>query len=115
MLVQIPGWNTFAGRRFGCTLGTEGNGSPLHALPTDVSSQDSSTFTFWRFAINIPLGRNEMKVHYSINSGQQLEFHVPGVNENMRWAAHSVWPSPESFLCSWPNAIDAVQWVFRGC
>lgn len=50
------------------------------------------TFTFWRFAINVPLGPNEMKVHYSINSGQQLEFYVPGREQNMRWAAHSVRP-----------------------
>jgi hypothetical protein len=51
---------------------------------------NNGTFTFWRFAIAIPLGPHEMKVKYSINSGQQLEFYVPGRNQNMRWAAHSV-------------------------
>lgn len=48
------------------------------------------TFTFWRFLIQIPLDQHEMAVHYSINNGQQLEFCVPGRNQNMRWAAHSV-------------------------
>ncbi|KAF5386786.1 hypothetical protein D9615_001876 [Tricholomella constricta] len=49
----------------------------------------SSTFTFWRFLIQIPLGPHEMSVTYNINSGQQLEFFVPGRAQNMRWAAHS--------------------------
>lgn len=31
-----------------------------------------------------------MAVKYSINAGQQLEFVVPGRNQNMRWAVHSV-------------------------
>ncbi|KAG6841682.1 hypothetical protein C0991_008320 [Blastosporella zonata] len=48
------------------------------------------TFTFWRFLIQIPLGPHEMNITYSINSGQQLEFFVPGRSQNMRWAAHSV-------------------------
>ncbi|KAF9009415.1 hypothetical protein BDQ17DRAFT_1348058 [Cyathus striatus] len=45
------------------------------------------TFTFWRFMIRIPLGDHEMSVTYVINNGQQLEFVVPGRNQNMRWAA----------------------------
>ena len=48
------------------------------------------TFTFWRFLIQIPTAQNEMTVYYSINNGQRLEFWVPGRNQNMRWAAHSV-------------------------
>lgn len=48
------------------------------------------SYTFWRFAIQIPLGSTEMLINYSINNGQELEFHVPGRNQNMRWAAHSV-------------------------
>ncbi|PPR04970.1 hypothetical protein CVT24_010428 [Panaeolus cyanescens] len=47
------------------------------------------TFTFWRFLIKVPLGEHEMAVRYSVNHGQQLEFWVPGRNQNMRWAAHS--------------------------
>ena len=31
-----------------------------------------------------------MKITYNINNGQEIEFFVPGRNENMRWAAHSV-------------------------
>ncbi|KAF9533418.1 hypothetical protein CPB83DRAFT_845226 [Crepidotus variabilis] len=48
-----------------------------------------NTFTFWRFLIKVPLGEREMKVKYSINKGQEMEFWVPGREQNMRWAAHS--------------------------
>jgi hypothetical protein len=48
------------------------------------------SYTFWRFAFQIPLGSTEMQISYSINRGQELEFYVPGRNQNMRWAAHSV-------------------------
>ncbi|KAG6874079.1 hypothetical protein C0995_006936 [Termitomyces sp. Mi166 len=47
------------------------------------------TFTFWRFLIQIPLGPHEMNITYSINSGQKLDFYVPGLSQNMRWAAYS--------------------------
>jgi hypothetical protein len=39
--------------------------------------------------LEIPLAQNEMKIRYSINHGQVLHFFVPGVHQNMRWAAHS--------------------------
>ncbi|KAF8803514.1 hypothetical protein BYT27DRAFT_7225881 [Phlegmacium glaucopus] len=48
-----------------------------------------STFTFWRFLIQVPLAQHEMAIRYSVNSGQQIEFWVPGRMQNMRWAAHS--------------------------
>ncbi|KAJ7063156.1 hypothetical protein C8F01DRAFT_1131743 [Mycena amicta] len=47
------------------------------------------TSTFWRFAIEIPLGPAEMAVTYTINKGQPFLFFVPGINQNMRWAASS--------------------------
>ncbi|KAJ6547407.1 hypothetical protein B0H19DRAFT_954671 [Mycena capillaripes] len=47
------------------------------------------TCTFWRFSIEIPLGPTEMAISYSINNGQALVFHVPGLTQNMRWAAYS--------------------------
>ncbi|KAF7304654.1 C-CAP/cofactor C-like domain-containing protein [Mycena kentingensis (nom. inval.)] len=47
------------------------------------------TSTFWRFAIEIPLSRFEMAVSYRVNSGQPFVFFVPGINQNMRWAASS--------------------------
>lgn len=50
----------------------------------------SRSYTFWRFAIQIPLGPKEMQITYNVNHGQELEFYVPGQNQNMRWAAHSV-------------------------
>ncbi|KAF8061567.1 hypothetical protein FPV67DRAFT_1563868 [Lyophyllum atratum] len=75
-----------------------GNGRPTggNASKEVVPGQEiyvyggpGGTFTFWRFLLQIPLGRHEMSVTYSINSGQQLEFFVPGRTQNMRWAAHS--------------------------
>jgi hypothetical protein len=50
----------------------------------------SGTFTFWRFLIQIPLSNVEMPVKYSINNGAWIEFVVPAIGQNMRWAAHSV-------------------------
>lgn len=59
--------------------------------------------------MEVPLGHQEMlgktrshrvphtpdigihfEVQYSINRGVKLDFYVPGANQNMRWAAHSV-------------------------
>lgn len=40
--------------------------------------------------IQIPLATREMRVEYRLNKGQELNFFVPGLKENMRWAAHSV-------------------------
>ncbi|KAJ7470605.1 hypothetical protein FB451DRAFT_1340055 [Mycena latifolia] len=54
-----------------------------------VYASHSGTSTFWRFAIDIPLGPTEMAISYTINSGQPIVFYVPGVNQNMRWAAYS--------------------------
>ncbi|KAF7796739.1 hypothetical protein EIP86_007922 [Pleurotus ostreatoroseus] len=50
---------------------------------------NGGTFTFWRFMIHIPLGPQEMRVTYSVNNGQEMDFVVPGRNQNMRWAAYS--------------------------
>ncbi|KAF8491943.1 hypothetical protein JB92DRAFT_2797405 [Gautieria morchelliformis] len=49
----------------------------------------TTTFTFWRFMLEIPLTEVQMSVRYSINQGPEYEFFVPGRNQNMRWAAHS--------------------------
>ena len=40
--------------------------------------------------IEIPLSSREMKINYTINNGLELNFFVPGRNQNMRWAAYSV-------------------------
>ena len=71
----------------------EGNGGL--ALQTAQAFRHSMllicrTYTFWRFKIEIPLGQHQMAVKYSINSGQELEFYVPGRAQNMRWATYSV-------------------------
>jgi hypothetical protein len=49
-----------------------------------------STYTFWRFLIEIQLTEHEMKIQYSINDGLKMDFFVPGLRETMRLAAHSV-------------------------
>jgi len=58
----------------------------------------SRTYTFWRFSIQIPLGPSEMLVKYSINHGQELNFYVPGRNQNMRWATYSVSSHSECWI-----------------
>ena len=49
-----------------------------------------STYTFWRFLIQIPLADSEMEIHYSINDGLEMSFFIPGRGQTMRMAAHSV-------------------------
>ncbi|KAI0274421.1 hypothetical protein BGY98DRAFT_1090604 [Russula aff. rugulosa BPL654] len=36
-----------------------------------------STYTFWRFSIQIQLTEHEMKIQYSVNDGLELDFFVP--------------------------------------
>ena len=57
---------------------------------TKLTRKGIRTFTFWRFMIEIPLMDHEMRINYTINNGIELNFHVPGRNQNMRWAAYSV-------------------------
>ncbi|KAI0253869.1 hypothetical protein BJV78DRAFT_1189908 [Lactifluus subvellereus] len=47
------------------------------------------TYTFWRFLIQIPLGSDEMSIQYSVNSGMEMDFVVPGRRQTMRLAAYS--------------------------
>jgi hypothetical protein len=56
----------------------------------DLCQGNNRTYTFWRFALSVDLAENEMVVAYSVNNGPAIEFWVPGQNQNMRWAAHSV-------------------------
>ncbi len=49
-----------------------------------------STYTFWRFLIQIPLSDSEMKIRYTINDGIAIDFFVPGRHQTMRLAAYSV-------------------------
>ncbi|KAI0747647.1 hypothetical protein C8Q80DRAFT_1353629 [Daedaleopsis nitida] len=50
---------------------------------------NGGTFTFWRFMIEVPLTSHGMRISYTVNNGIELNFHVPGRNQNMRWAAYS--------------------------
>ncbi|KAM6500879.1 hypothetical protein JOM56_003893 [Amanita muscaria] len=54
-----------------------------------VYADQTGSFTFWRFYLEVPLADNGQEVTYHINDGQRMHFHVPGRNQNMRWAAHS--------------------------
>ncbi|KIJ16745.1 hypothetical protein PAXINDRAFT_180062 [Paxillus involutus ATCC 200175] len=54
-----------------------------------VYTSNGATFTFWRFPIQIQLGKNELCIKYSINNGMQLSFYVPACDQNMRWATYS--------------------------
>ena len=49
-----------------------------------------STYTFWRFFIQIPLSDSEMRIQYTINYGISMHFFVPGRSQTMRLAAYSV-------------------------
>ena len=49
-----------------------------------------STYTFWRFLIQIPLSDSEMRIQYTINYGISMHFFVPGRDQTMRLAAYSV-------------------------
>ena len=49
----------------------------------------TTSFTFWRFMIKIPLSDQSMAITYQINNGLPLEFHVPGKHQDMRIAAYS--------------------------
>jgi hypothetical protein len=74
-----------------------------------------STFTFWRFMIRIPLTDHEMEITYRINNGQVMNFYIPGRNQNMRWAAHSVSCSATVPSPRMSESRPTVQWFFRGC
>ena len=70
--------------------------------------------TFWRWMIQIPLGPKEMGVRYRINGGQETVFFVPGLNQNMRYAAtscngFSLYVNPEDFKGpGYANGYDPV-------
>ncbi len=58
--------------------------------PCLIDSAMVSTFTFWRFLIQIPLAESEMKIQYSITGGLEMDFFVPSHRQTMRLAAYSV-------------------------
>ena len=73
--------------------------------------------TFWRWMIQIPLEPKEMGVRYRINGGQEIVFFVPGLNQNMRYAAtscngFSLTVNPEDFKGpGFANGYDPVWCV----
>lgn len=84
----------------------QGKSSLSGRIQSVVNLYLSRTFTFWRFMLEIPLSSHEMKISYTINNGFELNFFVPGRNQNMRWAAYSVSHSSScTRLCqlTWEN------------
>lgn len=57
-----------------------------------VFHDTDSTFTFWRFMVQVPLADVEMSINYRVNGGAEVEFFVPALDQNMRWATYSVTP-----------------------
>lgn len=49
----------------------------------------SGIFSFYRFLLAVPMQAYEMSVTYRLNDGAPLDFLVPAIGQNMRWAAHS--------------------------
>ncbi|KAJ9110753.1 hypothetical protein QFC20_002794 [Naganishia adeliensis] len=47
------------------------------------------TSTFWRFPLQLPLQPYEQTATYRLNQGQPIDFLIPAIGMNMRWAAHS--------------------------
>jgi hypothetical protein len=104
-----------------------GRGGYVHVLPLDCECMTLiqcfgggsfvSTYTFWRFLVQIPLSDSEMRVQYSINNGLEMDFFVPGRNETMRLAAYSVSNPRRKFMpvVFLTLSIDAVQRVQRRC
>lgn len=72
-----------------CIMDMEGT-PILSSSPRLDIDHAPSTFTFWRFMIEIPLSSSEMKISYSINGGLDMHFYVPARDQNMRFAAYSV-------------------------
>lgn len=52
-------------------------------------SNNDGVFSFWRFMLDIPLHKIEVAVRYTLNKGSAIEFVMPKVGQNLRWAAHS--------------------------
>ncbi|WVR08312.1 hypothetical protein IAU60_005365 [Kwoniella sp. DSM 27419] len=76
------------------------------------ASRDGN-MSFLRFMIEIPLQQTQMTVRYRLNGGAEMDFVVPPVNTNMRWAAHSCngfssGVNPDEFKGSHPSGYDPV-------
>ncbi|WVQ79519.1 hypothetical protein IAT38_001618 [Cryptococcus sp. DSM 104549] len=71
------------------------------------------TFSFFRFLLNIPLQRVQMAVRYRLNGGAEMDFVVPALGQNLRWAAHSCngfssGVNPDDFKGNYPSGYDPV-------
>jgi hypothetical protein len=65
--------------------------APQHLVAQKILNFASAvgSNSFWRFMIEIPLQAVEMTVRYRLNNGAAMDFVVPALYQNFRWAAHS--------------------------
>ncbi|OWT39249.1 plasma membrane protein [Cryptococcus neoformans Bt1] len=88
--------------------------------PTTIGSQNIFTYaspegnmSFHRFIIEIPLQKIQTAVRYRLNGGAEMDFIVPALGQNMRWAAHSCngfssGVNPDDFKGPYPSGYDPV-------
>ncbi|ODN78326.1 hypothetical protein L202_03970 [Cryptococcus amylolentus CBS 6039] len=88
--------------------------------PATIPSQNIYTYnspegamSFHRFIIEVPLQRIQTTVRYSLNGGAAMDFVVPALGQNLRWAAHSCngfssGVNPDDFKGSYPSGYDPV-------
>jgi len=88
--------------------------------PTKIKSErihqyhsHDDTFSFYRFMLEVPLQRIEMVVSYGLNGGEGIEFVVPKLGQNLRWAAHSCngfssGVNPDEFKGDYESGYDPV-------
>ncbi|KIR39592.1 plasma membrane protein [Cryptococcus deuterogattii 99/473] len=88
--------------------------------PTTFGSQKIFTYaspegnmSFHRFIMEIPLQTVQMTARYRLNGGAEMDFVVPALGQNMRWAAHSCngfssGVNPDDFKGPYPSGYDPV-------
>nr|ODN95442.1 plasma membrane protein [Cryptococcus depauperatus CBS 7855] len=88
--------------------------------PTTIHSQNIFTYPspegnmgFYRFIIEVPLQRIQMAVRYRLNNGAEMDFVIPAIGQNLRWAAHSCngfssGVNPDDFKGPYPSGYDPV-------
>ncbi|OCF33366.1 plasma membrane protein [Kwoniella heveanensis BCC8398] len=93
----------------------------IHLLESQrISAQKIFTYpsreggmSFFRFIIEVPLQQVQMTVRYRLNGGAEMDFVVPAIGANMRWAAHSCngfssGVNPDEFKGSYASGYDPV-------
>ncbi|WWC93106.1 uncharacterized protein L201_008072 [Kwoniella dendrophila CBS 6074] len=85
----------------------------VQARQIHTYASKEGNMSFFRFIFEIPLQQVQMTVRYRLNGGAEMDFVVPALGENMRWAAHSCngfssGVNPDEFKGSYPSGYDPV-------